>query len=132
MAARKTPVGDIGTTAGERPGDPGLPRGVRVSRRAAERVTYPHDGIVVLTEPEADSGPLRIRFRDLSEKGVGLLHSDRLEPGARCAVQLKTLHGKAVSVSAVVIRCRPLSESVNEIGVRFDELINLRDFVHGD
>lgn len=132
MAARKTPVGDSGTMAGERPGDPGLPEGVRVSRRAAERVKYRHDGVVVLAEPEADSSPLRILFRDISEKGVGLLYSGRLEPGARCAVQLKTLQGRVVSVPAVVIRCRSLSEFVNEIGVRFDELINLRDFVHTD
>lgn len=113
-------------------GDAGLPQGVRVSRREVPRVEYQHDGMVALTDPDADPGPLRIMFRDISEKGVGLLYSGHLEPGSRCAVQLKTLDGKVVSVPAVVVRCSSLSEFVNEIGVRFDQLINLRDFVRTD
>ncbi|MFG0242563.1 MAG: PilZ domain-containing protein [Phycisphaerales bacterium JB054] len=130
MAGRKTPVGDGGATTGGFSGDAGLPKGVSASRRAAERVKYEHDGIVTLTDP--DGSPMRILFRDISELGVGLLYSGPMEPGARCAVQLKTLSGKVVSVPAVVIRCRSQSEFVNEIGVRFDEPINLRDFVRID
>jgi len=113
-------------------GDAGLPPGIRVSRREVPRVEYQHDGMVALTDPGADPGPLRIMFRDISEKGVGLLYSGHLEPGSRCTVQLKTLDGKIVSVPAVVVRCRSLSEFVNEIGVCFEELIDLRDFVLTD
>lgn len=132
MAGRKPPVGESGAVEDGRSGDPGLPRGVHVSRREVPRIEYQHDGIVALTEPDADPEPLRIMFRDISEKGVGLLYSGHLEPGSRCNVQLKTLDGRVVSVAAAVVRCRSLSEFVNEIGVRFDQLINLREFVRTD
>ncbi|MFG0260606.1 MAG: PilZ domain-containing protein [Phycisphaerales bacterium JB041] len=128
-----TPPNDESVGAQERGASAAsLPPGVSASRREVERVKFPHDGSVALAGPAAGASPIRVRCRDLSSKGVGLVCGVRLEPGARCTVQLTNPVGKVVSVPGTVIRCRALSASSNEIGVRFEAPINLSDFVPTD
>ena len=129
MAGPKQPPHGGGSEAPREPEDSGFPLGVRESRRAAPRVRYQHDGTICLTDADADSSPMRILYRDISEMGVGLLCSGYIRPGSRCVAQLKTLDGKAVSVPGEIVRCRCLSEFVNEIGMKFDDLIKLSDFL---
>ncbi|MBZ0171113.1 MAG: PilZ domain-containing protein, partial [Phycisphaerales bacterium] len=75
---------------------------------------------------------VRMACRNLSKGGIGLLHRSYLHLGTRCDVTLEhpTL-GEIVQAGAV-IRCIHLTGMVHEIGIKFDQEINIRDIMRPD
>ncbi len=71
------------------------------------------------------------RSRNLSESGVGLFHGQFIHVGSRCEVILKD-HKGLVRVPGLVRRCKLLSGKIHDLGIEFDELIPIGDFILSD
>ena len=67
--------------------------------------------------------------RNISSLGMSLLHGKFVYDGTACVVGLQTLDGQVVPVRAHVVHCRLITGRIHELGVRFDEPIELADFL---
>jgi CheY-like chemotaxis protein len=67
--------------------------------------------------------------RNISREGVGLLHSSFMYPGTRCEVYLPHPSRGQVQVGGTIVRCRHFRGKIHEIGVRFDQPIDIRDYL---
>lgn len=70
--------------------------------------------------------------RNLSREGIGVLHSSFVYPGTRCTVYLPHSTRGEVPVVGTVVRCRHFRGKVHELGVKFDQPIDVREFVGPD
>ncbi|MEM9882731.1 MAG: PilZ domain-containing protein [Planctomycetota bacterium] len=70
-----------------------------------------------------------VRTRNLSEGGVGLIHNAFLYPGTACHVALQTRHDESVALRGNVSWCRHVSGRGHEVGVRFDRVIEIDEFI---
>jgi len=66
--------------------------------------------------------------RDISTRGIGLLHGGFIYPGAKCVIQLTTLHGTWQNVPAQIVRCAYVSNGIHDVGARLLEPIDPSDF----
>lgn len=88
---------------------------------------------VTVTHPGGSTVCLRLACRNLSRGGISLLHSGFLHPSSRCRVAIPALDGSDVLVSGVIRRVGHRAASLHEIGIKFDEPIDIRRFlVQGD
>lgn len=67
--------------------------------------------------------------RNVSREGMGLLHSSFVYPGTRCTAFLPHPTRGLVPIAGAVVRCRHFRGKVHELGVRFDQPIDVRDFL---
>lgn len=67
--------------------------------------------------------------RNISREGLGLLHSSFVYTGTRCTVFLPHPTRGLVSIGGTVVRCRHFRGKVHELGIRFDQPIDVRDFL---
>ena len=67
--------------------------------------------------------------RNLSRTGMSLLHGKFVYGGTNCVVGLRALDGQVVPVRGKVIWCRLVTGRVHELGVEFEEPIDLADFI---
>ncbi|MEM1027420.1 MAG: PilZ domain-containing protein [Planctomycetota bacterium] len=70
-----------------------------------------------------------VRSRNLSVGGMGFIHLSFLYPGTVCHVALQTRHGESVALAGKVSWCRHVSGQSHEIGLRFDQLIQIDEFI---
>jgi len=70
--------------------------------------------------------------RNLSRGGVGLLHSSFMYPQTVATVHLTQYDGKVVGIRGCVVRVEHRGGVVHEIGIKFDQEINPRDFLSND
>ncbi|MEM6459447.1 MAG: PilZ domain-containing protein [Planctomycetota bacterium] len=70
-----------------------------------------------------------VRTRNLSAGGVGLIHNAFLYPGTPCHVALQTRHGESVALPGTVVWCRHVSGRGHEVGLRFDWIIEIDEFI---
>ncbi len=107
--------------------------GTRSSKRNHARLPFRAQAIAT-TIRQADGGEVHLRLacRNLSIGGMSLLHSAYLHPGTSVAVELPLAVGGARMVKGKVIRCAHVRGMIHEVGVRFGEQINLRDFQRSD
>lgn len=70
--------------------------------------------------------------RNLSREGIGVLHSSFVYAGTRCTVFLPHPTRGEVPVVGTVVRCRHFRGKVHELGVKFDQPIDVREFVGAD
>ncbi len=89
------------------------------------RATVP----VLVTHPSGQQVRLELACRNLSRGGMSLLHASFLHTGTRCTVTLRDALGQLRELESAVVRCRHCSGMIHEIGVRFDEPVDVRDFV---
>ena len=66
--------------------------------------------------------------RNLSTNGISLLHGGYLHLGQSCHVSIRGVDGRAESVAGEIVRCRHVRGEVHEIGIRFLDSINPREF----
>ncbi len=92
--------------------------------RSAYRVS---DGIVVeFVDRGAMQDCARVAPRDISSGGIGVLHRGCLEGGTPVAVFLPISQtGSAHLVSGRVVRCFCLTKDVYDVGVAFEEPIDI-------
>lgn len=88
---------------------------------------------VLLSQPDGSEVSLKLAARNLSVGGVCLLHSAFVYPGTAITVHLQQrVSGKVVRARGRVRRCDHIQGVIHEIGVKFDESINLHDFQQAD
>ncbi len=73
----------------------------------------------------------KARSRNLSESGIGLYHGQYIHVGSRCEVLLKDKLGM-VRIGGTVRRCKLLTGRIHELGIEFEELIPVDDFILSD
>ncbi|MEW6252019.1 MAG: PilZ domain-containing protein [Planctomycetota bacterium] len=97
------------------------PRPARVNElRAAKRYPYtPQSGLDVMLQGR--NTRYVVRGRNVSSSGIAFLHGDLVSPGTACTLELPTPDGGAVPVEGHVVRCRCVSGRIHEIGVQFEQ-----------
>lgn len=107
--------------------------GASKSSRTYVRWPFRHSSIgVSLVHPGGSASHVTMACRNLSCGGVGLLHSCYIHAGTRCTIGLPHPFRGVVQVSGVVTACRHRQGLLHELGVKFDEQINVRDFIRPD
>ena len=105
-----------------------------IDRRQAPRQSYqevPRLAVSLEDEPVGLRSYAMIP-RNISRTGISLLHGQFVYDGTVCIVCLKRLSGELVNVRGRVARCRLVSGRVHELGVHFDEPIEVSDFLARD
>ncbi|MCW5765957.1 MAG: response regulator transcription factor [Phycisphaeraceae bacterium] len=110
-----------------------LDRDERVNAKATrEYQRFPFRRLSVqvdMTQPGGQPTRLRYATRNLSNRGIGLLHSAYVHLGTPCVVHLPLIGGGVAPVPGKVIRCRHVRGQIHEVGVQFDGSINPRECV---
>ena len=84
---------------------------------------------VTLTQPAGGEVHLKLACRNLSRGGVSLLHNQFMHPGSTAVVSLPRLHGGPKAVNGTIRRCIHKRLTLHEIGIEFDEPIDLREYL---
>ncbi|GAB4383875.1 MAG: hypothetical protein Kow0022_04840 [Phycisphaerales bacterium] len=101
--------------------------------RTHVRWPFRHAGITAhLTQPDGGDVTLSLACRNLSVGGMSVLHSAFLHPGTRIAVDLPRATKGVARVKGRIVRCSHVRGTIHEIGIKFDDLINLREFKRSD
>jgi len=79
--------------------------------------------------PRGEPDRYLVRTRNLSDTGVGFIHSEAIPPGTRCQIALLDLEHQLVRRRGVVACSAECEERLHHVGLRFDEPINPTDFV---
>lgn len=102
-------------------------------RRQSARLSFRQESIgVEIVQPGGGQTQILCACRNLSRTGLGLLHSSYIHVGTTVVLTLIHHDGSAVRVRARVVRCRHVTRHVHDVGVRFNEPINIRDFMSLD
>jgi hypothetical protein len=67
--------------------------------------------------------------RNISKGGLGLLHGGFVYSGTRCVARLRTIDREFVLAAGRVMHCRCVRGRIHEVGVQFDEPIDVENFV---
>jgi hypothetical protein len=98
----------------------------RVPYRATPRVA------VIIESEELGKRTYALIPRNISRMGISLLHGKFVYDGTPCVTGLKALDGQLVPVRGKVAWCRLITGRIHEIGIQFEEPIDLDDFVPSD
>ena len=103
-------------------------------RRDLDNHRYPHchQAAIRVVHPGGNATSHLVRTRNLSVGGVGLIHSSFLYPRTSCHLALRTVWGESVALPGKILWCRHVTGRCHEIGVRFDQLIQIDEFVPED
>lgn len=109
-----------------------LDKGKPTVRRDFTRWPFRHATIrVTLLQPSGAEVHLKLACRNLSRGGVSLLHNGFVHPGSQVVVHLPRLAGGAKECKGTVKRCQHRRGVLHELGIRFEEQVELRDFLGG-
>ncbi len=103
------------------------------AKAAAARARFPR-GTTIRVEMTYNDGTrahLLAPGRDLSEDGIGIFHNSYVHTGIACNVTLRTVDGEAVMRTGRVRRCIHLRGAVHEVGIQFDQILDMSLFVSG-
>lgn len=102
-------------------------------RRQSARLSFRQESIgVEIVQPGGGQTQMHCACRNLSRTGLGLLHSSYIHVGTTVVLTLIHHDGSEVRVRGKVMRCRHVTRHVHDVGVRFNEPINIRDFMSLD
>lgn len=103
-------------------------------RRSEPRRTWTGYPTVFLhiVHPDGQAGKFRAVARNITSRGLGVLHGSFLYPKSPCNVVLQNREGKLKLVPATVVRCRHVEGRVHELGLRFTLPIDLDRYVVSD
>lgn len=82
-----------------------------------------------ISHPGGSIAAVKVACRNLSHGGMSILHSSFLYPGSRCAITVPHPTRGDLSVPGEVVRCNHLHRMIHEIGIKFDELLDAREFI---
>jgi hypothetical protein len=103
-------------------------------RRKAPRVPYratPRVAVIIESE-QLGKRTFALIPRNISCTGMSLLHGKFVYDGTPCVAGLKALDGQLVPVRGKVMWCRLITGRIHEIGIQFEEPIDLAEFVPPD
>ncbi|MBX3375877.1 MAG: response regulator [Phycisphaeraceae bacterium] len=72
---------------------------------------------------------ITVACRNLSRAGMSILHSSFAHTGTKCRVLLPHPSKGEVTVSGTITRCGHRTGVVHEIGIRFDQHLNVQEFL---
>lgn len=100
-------------------------------RRSYPRTRYRIPGglRVLFHQPGNSASVCSVIPRDISRSGIGFLHGSFVYTGTICDLTLPTVDGERVLVRGKVVRCAHVRGSAHDVGVAFDQLIDLRNYV---
>lgn len=102
-------------------------------RRIDTRLAFTEPLVRVQIEDERRSKrEIVLACRNISQGGVGLLHSSFMYPGTLATVFLRRTDGTSPGLKGKVVRVQHRGGVVHEIGVSFDKDINPRDYINTD
>lgn len=87
---------------------------------------------VLIQHPGGTEIEVRMACRNLSKGGIGLLHRGYLHLNTRCVLTLAHPLKGAMRIAGKVVRCLHVDGMVHEIGIAFDESIDIRSFMRPD
>jgi hypothetical protein len=96
--------------------------------RRSERYPF-RDDDGLLIRISGGRATYRVRPRNLSERGIALLHGTFAYPGSPVALVLRDRDGGPLLVRGRIMRCRHTLGRVHELGIRFDRPIDVQAFV---
>lgn len=76
--------------------------------------------------------PLQVACRNLSRTGMAVLHNAYMHPGVRCTLMLPHSVRGDIPIAGRVVRCTHRTGMIHEIGIRFSDQIDVRQFVRHD
>lgn len=99
--------------------------------RVFRRLSYVHEKLAIHIENDGhNERSLIIATRNLSQGGVSILHSSYMYTGTQLTIDLKTNTGQITHSHGTVTRCEHRGGRVHEIGIKFDDEIVLREYLH--
>ncbi len=102
------------------------------NKRRSPRQPFPRGVVTIIgIDQGVTVTPFTVRGRNISAHGMGFLHGQFVHPGSKCAVTLITPSGEQVGLASVVSRCVYLTGGVHEIGVQFNEVLNIEGLLEG-
>lgn len=102
-------------------------KGAPTSRRSHKRFTFDkHPVRVVMTHPGGMQTSLLYLCRNISKGGCSILHSAYVYIDTSCRLTIPQRNGTELEVLGVVRNCRHVSGKVHEIGIQFNEPIDIR------
>jgi len=102
-------------------------------RRDHARLEYRRHALELqVMQPNGGSVSFHVACRNLSRGGVGVLHSSFMHEGTRCRVHMHHKTSGDVWLEATVTRCRHVAGRVHEVGLRFAQEIDVRQFAGVD
>lgn len=102
--------------------------------RQAERFQYRMQNITMeITGVPGAAPTFSGHARNISDHGISLIVNQFMYPGTKCRVTLVSVINHKVVQSGTIVRCRYLTGSarLHEIGIKFDEPINVSMFHSG-
>jgi len=85
-----------------------------------------------IKHPGGTETELSVAARNLSAQGISLLHSSFVFPGSKCTIELPHPRCGTVTIQAKIARCAHIRGVLHELGVVFNEVINVREFIERD
>ena len=106
-------------------------KGKPSAKRVFRRLGYAHPKLSIHIESEGhNSRELVVASRNLSQGGVSVLHSNFMYTGTQLTIDLYNNRGNVVPRHGTITRCEHRGGRVHEIGIKFDDEINLRKYLH--
>lgn len=88
-----------------------------------------HEAVLTLKSDSGGQTQLAVLARNLSRHGIALVHGRYVHPDTRGSVAVESKNGAIHEIPCVVRHVRHVQGMVHELGVVFDEPIELSDFV---
>jgi hypothetical protein len=113
--------------ANEGPGSSAPPES---TNRRSLRVPFSRDHIdLVLLGPDGEREETQVTGRNISKGGVGVLIEREVPQGQRVEITMQTMAGQTSQMPGKVVFARPVHNALHEIGIAFEELIDLEQYV---
>jgi hypothetical protein len=91
-------------------------------RRRAQRFPLGTEGQLTVCPAIAGMPPVKVRVKDASVTGVGIIHDEPLRVGQKYVIREKTL-SRRKSVLFTVVRCEPTGDGKYSIGLHASHLM---------
>lgn len=82
-----------------------------------------------MTHPGGMATALDYTARNISGGGMSILHTSFVHNGTRCLIVMQSKARGRVEIGGSVIRCRHCKGKVHEVGIKFDQTIDVREFL---
>jgi len=98
------------------------------NRRTDERFLFRQTVLVEVRRAEGSWSSFNMPTRNLSRTGICLLFPGYIHTGTKCRVQLMTTHNNWQTVEGAIRWCRYLQGRLHDVGIRFDQNIDITMF----
>jgi len=103
------------------------------SKRSSQRYDFTQRDIpLTVVHPDGFVSNFLVYGRNLSSDGASFLHGGYVHPGTRCRIVLPRVRGGGATVEGTIRHCRLIRDSCHEIGMQFQQSIDIRDILGVD